>query len=328
MVFVTGGTGLVGSHLLMELASLNEPVKALYRNNLPASLAQLPNIEWVCGDLLDIITLETLLAGVTKVYHCAAIVSFKGDDKAAMIHYNTQSTTNMVNAALHCGVRKLVFVSSVAALGQAKETGSIDESQYWDQHSKKSVYGRSKFLSEMEVWRGMGEGLEVAIVNPTIILGESDWNKSSSALFKSVYNEFPWYTEGITGFVDVKDVVNAMVALMESNISGERFILSNVHLSYKDLLTKIAKGFGKTPPHKNVSKGLAAIVWRWEALKSLITGKDPLVTKETTATAMMKRHFDNSKLLQHLPRFSYADMDTTIQRICTFYAAQQKNVTM
>lgn len=320
MVFVTGGTGLVGSHLLMELAALKEPVKALYRNNIPASLIHLQHVEWVSGDLLDIQGLETLLEGVTKIYHCAAMVSFKAADKAAMMQFNINGTTNLVNAAILCNVKKLVFVSSVAALGQVKNEAQLDENLYWDQHSQKSVYGKTKYLSEMEVWRGMGEGLEVAIVNPGIILGESDWNKGSSAIFKSVYNEFPWYTEGVTGFVDVVDVARAMVGLMESNISGERFILSNVNLSYKQILTMIARGFGKNPPHKKVNPILAAIVWRWEAVKSFFTGKDPLVTKETTATAMTRRYFDNKKLLQQLPGFTYTAIETTIERICMFYS--------
>jgi nucleoside-diphosphate-sugar epimerase len=168
----------------------------------------------------------------------------------------------------------------------------------------------------MEVWRGIAEGLEAVMVNPTMILGDGDWNAGSSQLFKSVYNEFPWYSEGVTGFVDVRDVVKAMIALMESNISSERFVISAEDKNYKDVFDMIAKAFGKKPPHKKVTPFLAQVVWRLEAIKSLFTGKDPLVTKETAKTALAIVHFDNSKLKKFLPGFAYTPLEETIAHTC------------
>lgn len=317
MIFVTGGTGLVGSHLLAALSAQGKQVKALYRKEPPTTL---PGIDWVQGDIMDIQRLEELLEGVEEVYHCAAIVSFQKEERKQLLRYNVEGTANVVNACIEKGVRKLVFVSSVAALGRLREGQVINETMQWSETTSNSVYGKSKFLAEMEVWRGMGEGLQVAVVNPVIILGEGDWGKSSSAIFKTVYNEFPWYTEGTTGFVDVKDVVKAMMLLMESDISGRRFILSGKVDTYRNVFSAIAKGMGKKPPHKRVTPVLAKLVWRLEAVKALFTGKTPLVTKETTRTAMAKVSFDNSRSLKEIPGFSYTDLDESIGRIARYYA--------
>ncbi len=178
------------------------------------------------------------------------------------------------------------------------------------------MYGESKYLAETEVWRGISEGLNAVIINPSIILGAADWNNGSSEIFKTVYKEFPYYSEGITGFVDVQDVVKAMIALMNSNISSERFIVSAENASYKMLFDMIAEAFNKKLPHKKISPFLAGMVWRAEAVKSLFTGKAPFITKETAHTALATVHFDNSKLLKALPSFQYTPLKTTVERIC------------
>jgi nucleoside-diphosphate-sugar epimerase len=257
------------------------------------------------------------MEGVTQVYHCAAIVSFTAKNKKALHHTNIEGTANIVNACLTKNVEKLLFVSSVAALGRIREDQAVNESMNWSEETSNSEYGKSKYLAEMEVWRGMGEGLNVVVVNPVIILGASDWSKGSTAIFKSAYDEFPWYTEGTSGFVDVLDVVDAMVLLMESNISDQRFIVSGANLLYRDVFTMIANSFHKKAPHKKVTALLAEIVWRLEGIKGKITGKSPLLTKETSRTARATVRFDNNKLLKALPEFQYRDMQNSIDRICT-----------
>ena len=192
----------------------------------------------------------------------------------------------------------------------------------WTEETSNSNYGKSKYLAEMEVWRGIAEGLEAVMVNPTMIFGDGDWNAGSSQIFKSIYNEFPWYSEGVTGFVDVRDVAKAMIALMESNISSERFIISAEDRSFKNVFDLIAKAFGKKAPHRKVTHFLAQIVWRLETIKSLFSGKDPLVTKETAKTALATVHFDNSKLKKFLPGFVYIPLEDTIAHTCS--ALQQK----
>ncbi|MDE3253665.1 MAG: 3-beta hydroxysteroid dehydrogenase, partial [Bacteroidota bacterium] len=197
-----------------------------------------------------------------------------------------------------------------------REDKPIDETMNWSEETSNSEYGKTKYFAEKEVWRGIGEGLDAVIVNPVIILGAGDWEKGSSELFKSAYDEFPWYTEGTGGFVDVKDVVSAMIRLMESDITAERCILCAENKSYREVFTQMAVSFGKKPPHRKVTSLLAGIVWRMEALKSLFTGKDPMLTKETAKTAAAKVNFDTTKIKNLLPGFQYLPLETSIQRIC------------
>lgn len=314
-ILVTGATGLVGSHLIATLVNQGKKIKALYRSQIPV-MQHASQVQWVKGDILDIQSLEDALAGVTQVYHCAAMVSFNPAHKHILYKTNVEGTANVVNACIDAGIEKLLFVSSVAALGRIREGAPITEQMHWTADTSNSEYGKTKYLAEMEVWRGAGEGLNVVIVNPTIILGCSDWNKGSAAIFKNVYNEFPWYTEGTTGFVDVADVVDAMVALMHSNISSERFIVSADNITYRQLFNLAASAFGKKQPHKKVSPLMAKLVWRVEAIKAMVTGSNPLLTKETSATAQAKVVFNNSKLLQYLPAFTYRSIPETVQRIC------------
>ena len=314
MIFVTGASGLVGSHLIQSLVAKGKAVRALYRHQIP-SFKGAEKVNWVAGDLLDVSALTDAMEGATHVYHSAAIVSFSPSKAAMMIKANQEGTANVVNICLDKKVEKLVFVSSVAALGRIREDAPIDESMHWTPETSNSIYGKSKYLAEMEVWRGMAEGLNIAIVNPVIIFGAGDWNKGSSEIFKSSYHQFPWYTTGISGFVDVLDVIDAMQLLMDSPIVGERYIISAENVSYQTVFTKIANAFSKKPPTRKVTPLLAAIVWRLEAIKSLFTGKTPLLTKETAATAQAKVYFNNEKFLKAFPSFQYRSMDTTIQRV-------------
>lgn len=313
MILVTGGTGLVGSHLIKKLLADGKQVKALYRKEVPFLDK---NLHWVAGDILDVIALEEALQNVEQVYHCAAIVSFQSSDSNAMLKINIEGTCNVVNACLINNVSKLCFVSSVAAIGRIRDGQEVTEEMTWTEKTSNSMYGKSKYLAEMEVWRGVAEGLNAVIVNPVIILGEGDWNKGSSAVFKSAFNEFPWYTTGVSGFVDVNDVVKAMVELMKGEVKNERFILSQGNYTYKEIFTLMAKHFKKKPPHKKASKFLSAIVWRVEAIKAWVSGSKPLLTRETAATAQAVVHFNNKKLFKFLPHFTYTPIEETIERVC------------
>jgi dihydroflavonol-4-reductase len=314
MIFVTGASGLVGSHLIQSLLVKGKKVRALYRQSVPV-FAGSDQCEWIKGDILDPIGLTEALEGVDYVYHCAAIVSFAPGAAAKMLQSNVEGTANVVNACLVQQIKKLIFVSSVAALGRIRENQAIDETMNWTPETSNSVYGQSKYLAELEVWRAMEEGLPMAIVNPVIILGAGDWNNGSSGIFKSAYNEFPWYTKGMSGFVDVLDVVDAMQLLMESEVTGQRYVLSADNMHYRDLFNSIATAFNKRLPYKKVTPFLAGIVWRLEALKGLITGKAPLLTKETAATAQAIVKFNNRKFLDAFPNFKYRNLEETIQRV-------------
>ncbi len=321
MILVTGGAGLVGKELITQLLQDGKQVRAIF-NKTKITGFHNENLQQLQCDILDVIGLEEAMKGVDQLYHCAAIVTFNPRRKPEMFKINIEGTANVVNAALDAGIKKMLYVSSVAALGRIREDGPINETMNWTEETSNSAYGQSKYLAEMQVWRGIGEGLEAVIVNPVIILGAGDWNGGSSQIFKNLYNEFPWYTNGSTGFVDVRDVAKVMTELMNSNIIAERFIISAENRTYAEVFNLIAKAFGKRLPHKMVTPVLAKIVWRLEAIKSFFTGKEPLITKETTATALAKVSFNNSKLKTFLPAFKYRKIEETIADTCK--ALQQK----
>lgn len=317
MILVTGASGFLGQHLLQALAHQPLRVRGLYHSREPQ--VQYEGLEYRQCDLLDIFAVEEVMQGITHVYHCAAVVSFDPRHRQLMIKGNVAATANVVDAALEAQVKKLVHVSSIAALGRAiavlEGQALIDEDTHWEESSTNSAYAESKFQSEMEVWRAMAEGLDAAIVNPGIILGEGDWNKGSARLMQIVYDEFPWYTEGVNSWVDVKDVVNALVALMNSDITDERYIISGGNFSYRDVFTKMALALKRKPPFKKASGLMTEIVWRAELLKSRIAGKEATITRESARTAQAKCYYDNSKFLERFPSFTYQSLEATVARM-------------
>jgi len=314
-ILVTGGSGLVGSELIRQLLEHGNKVRAIY-NSTPLPDFNSPSIEAVRCDILDVIKLSEVLKGIKQVYHSAAIVSFHPSEKRKLFQVNVEGTANIVNTCLEEGVDKLIHVSSVAALGRKKNNEEVSEEMNWDGNITYSAYGKSKQLGEMEVWRGTGEGLNAVVVNPSIVLGGDNWEYGSSALFKSAYNEFPWYTTGSTGFVNAKDVAKVMILLMNSEITNERFILNGANIGYKELFSCMATGFAKKPPHKKVSPFIAGLVWRVAAIKAAFTGKSPLLTQETAATAQSNISYNTGKIRSFLPSFRFTPIEETIQETC------------
>jgi nucleoside-diphosphate-sugar epimerase len=321
---VTGASGLLGVYLIRELLKTNEPVIAIYRSKIPPQLSpeEQAQVNWIQGDILDVMFLAEVMEDCDKVYHCAGLVSFSPKRIKDLFKINVDGTANVVNACLAAGVSKLIHVSSVASLGRKRNGQTVTENVKWDDNANPSVYGKTKYLGELEVWRGIAEGLNAVIVNPVIILGKGDWHSGSGATFKNAYNEFPWFTEGSSGFVDGEDVAKAMVMLMDSEITAERFILSAENWTYRGLFTAMAKGFGKKPPSRKVTPWLAALVWRLEAIKGWITGQDPLLTKETAETAQQTVKFDNTKILKTLQDFSFKPLQQTIEESCSYYLSK------
>jgi nucleoside-diphosphate-sugar epimerase len=320
MILVTGGTGLLGQHLLEKL-SAQQKIRAIFRTALPTFYASLNhgNIEWVEADITDIISLERAFEGITQVYHCAAIVSYDPRMKERMMQTNIEGTANIVNLCLDHQLKKLCYVSSIATLGEGIIGELIAEKNDWEEGHTNSNYAMSKQGAEMEVWRGIAEGLQAVIINPGIILGEGDDAKSSTNLFKIIRNEFPYYTQGGTCWVDVKDVVKAMIRLMESPIENERFIISQGNYSFREVFTMMAKAMNKKPPHRLASPFMTEIVWRLAYVKSIITGRVATISKETARSAIQTRVFNGAKLLNALPYFTYTDMHETIRRISSHY---------
>lgn len=321
---VTGASGFVGTHLVRFLSQKGHTVRALYNSRPPAAdMQSLPGVTWLPCDLLDVFAVDEVMQGVGDVYHCAAIVSFKPADKERLLHFNVESTANVANAALEHNVRKLVYISSIASLGRKTNGREITEEEQWEESGNNSVYARSKYLAELEVWRAMGEGLDAVIVNPGIILGEGDWSDGSARLMKIAYNEFPFYTSGINGWVDVADVVRAMYELMQSDVVDERFIIAEGNHAYKDIFTMMAHALGRKPPHIHANRWMTNLVWRWNMLKHRLTGGELTITRETANTSQNKNLYSNGKLLQFLPGFRYTPMQQTIQRMAQVYLQQQ-----
>jgi nucleoside-diphosphate-sugar epimerase len=322
IILITGINGLVGSAMARYLLTEGHQIRGLIRPQSDRSLLNdiQSQIEWYEGDVLDILSLEEALRGCTYVIHTAAVVSFVPRDRPQMYKTNVEGTANVVNVALNAGIQKIAFVSSVAALGRpdnAKTTLEnplkIDENQKWEESAHNSHYAKTKYLAEMEVWRGVAEGLPAVVVHPSIILGEGHWHRSSTQLFKYVADGKKYYTEGTVNYVDVQDVAEMTVKLLLSDIKNERFILSAGHTTYKILFEKIAHYMGKQPPTKAVAPWMIAILWRIEALRSWLTGSKPLITKETAHTSQTHFVYDNHKIKTTLGR-EFRGIDDTLRR--------------
>lgn len=343
MIFITGCTGLVGSHLVAEIAKRQQstdngqetsiPIRLLCRKNSDLSLLnnvfsrygfnEIPcNIEFIYGDVLDYDILEDAMKDADEVYHCAAVVSFDPNDKSSLMCVNVEGTKNMVNAALHCGVKKFCHVSSIAALGRSMEGEPINEDSPWSQSKNNSVYSISKHEAEMEVWRGIAEGLNATIVNPSLILGAGRWNSSSCELFNVIAKGFPFYTTGVNGFVDVKDVARAMIMLMENNKFGQRYCLNGALISYQYLFNLMAQNFKVKAPYIKVGKGLSEVAWRVFWIIGKLQGKKPLITKETARTATRKYSYSSAKIINEL-NFQFTPIEESIKEICSIYKTQK-----
>ena len=316
-IFITGATGFIGSHLLRHLLGAGYTrIRALCR---PGSSRQLVagvegQVEWVEGDLLDTFSLEKAMAGQLVVFHCAAIVSFDPKEASAMLRVNVEGSANMVNTALEqADPPHFIYLSSIAALGRSREGVTIDETAKWERSPFNTRYAISKFQGEMEVWRGQAEGLQVAVVNPSIVLGSGDWSSGPPRFFQTVWDGIRFYPAGTTGLVDVKDVVRFMRILMETGTSGERYILNAEHYTYQRLLTEIAEALGKKPPSVRVGPVLRRLAWRLAWVQSKLSGEPPFLTKETARNSSLTFYYDNSKSLRDFD-FSYRPVAETIGR--------------
>lgn len=308
MILVTGGTGLLGTYLLHELTLKGQKVRVLLR---PGSkpyqtskiLGCLPGgndkqadlIEWFEGDVLDPFSLQQAMEGVGFVYHCAALISFDPGELKNMLEINVEGTANVVNACLENGIKKLVHVSSIASLGQAEKGEMIDEKAKWKTSRSNSGYAVSKYGGEREVWRGIEEGLQAVIVNPSVIVGAGCHKRATNRLFHGIKKFLPFYTRGINGYVDVRDVVKAMVLLMESDIQGERYVLNSENLSLKDFFTKAADILGKPHPRIAVNGNIMSVIAWFDETRGKFTGTRPLLTRENVRAGLSVSNYSAEK---------------------------------
>jgi nucleoside-diphosphate-sugar epimerase len=327
-VFITGGTGFLGAYIIQCLVEKGITVRALRRARsklpffIPAHIWQ--KVEWIEGDVLDVVALQEGMAGADAVIHSAAIVSFVKADREEMYKVNVDGTANVVNIAIEQGIRRLLHVSSVAALGRTAQAATVTEEKKWEASANNTHYAITKHEAEMHAWRGFAEGLEGVIINPSTILGFGNWHQSSCAIFKNAYKEFPWYTTGVNGFVGVQDCAEAAVALLLSDINEQRLIINAENRSFQSIFNTMAAGFGKNAPGRHANKFLSEVAWRMEAVRGALTGAKPLLSRETAKIAHSRTSFDNGALLKTLSHFQYKSLDSVIKESCARYNQAMK----
>ncbi len=336
MVFVTGGTGLVGSHIIFDLIKKGYSIRASRRDtsNIKTlydlapfyniSAEQLDQIEWVELSLTDVFQLEEAFEGCDWLFHCAAMVSFVPGEKEILFENNIVGTENVVNAALQAGVKKLGYMSSTAAIGKGENNAIVTEKTEWKDGAKNSVYGISKHYAEREVWRGTEEGLDAVMVNPCIIVGPGNWGKSSTNLFSSVWEGLKYYSNGANAFVDVRDVAKGLIQLMESDIKQERFLMIGENMPFRSFFNLLADSLKKPRPSVFASPFLAQIAWRAEWIKHKITGKAPMITKETARNAQEVTEYSAQKIKDALG-FKFTPISESIAHTSAIFLKQQQN---
>lgn len=331
MILVTGGTGLVGSHLLYHLTQENGAVRAVYRTEKSLDAVKkvfsyytadvdtsFSKIEWLKADITDVPSMIPVFEGVHEVYHCAALISFDPKDYREMRKVNIHGTAIMVNLAIDADVKKLCYVSSIAAIGDDVKKEIATEENEWNGNENNHGYAITKYGGEMEVWRASQEGVDVIVVNPGVILGSGFWNSGSGKLFTQIHEGFSFYAEGITGFVGVEDVAKAMTTLMKSDVKNERFILISENRSFKDVLFAIADAFKRPRPNKSVKKWQSGLFWRWEWLVSKLTSRAPRMSKHSAKSLHSKIYYSSEKV-QNAISFQFEELEQTIQRTCKHF---------
>ena len=324
-IFITGSTGFLGSNivrLLIHSGYTNIVCLKRRESKMDLSLDFFNSVSWVEGDVLDIPFLIDTLEGFDCIIHVASIVTFSIKDRKKIIQVAKEGTANLVNIALGYNIKKFIHISSVAAIGRKKPVEIIDEKNIFSHSKYDTSYGLSKFLAEQEVWRGHAEGLNVTILNPSLILGCGRWGESSVQIFKKVYNGLQYYPAGITGWVDVHDVATAVINSMTMDHNGERFIISAENLSYKQVMNDIAQNLNVKGPQKVLNLTFAGIIWRIEAVRSYFTRTSPLISKETIYSTSVQSSYNNSKS-KHKLEMTYRPLTKTINEVCSKFLRDQ-----
>ena len=331
MILVTGGTGLVGAHLLVALVNNGEKVRAIHRasSDLEAvknvfsydtnKVATLFNkIEWMIADITDITTLEAAFKDIEYVYHCAAYISFNPRHYPVLKKVNIEGTANVVNFCLTEGVKKLCYISSIATLGKTTDGSLSTEETEFNPEEDNSVYAITKHEAEMQVWRGTQEGLDAIIVHPGVIIGEGVWSSASGGIFRTISKGLHYYTPGGVSIVDVKDVVKAMISLTTSTIKNEAYILVAKNIYYKELLTKISVSLNKKPPNKTIAKWMMISVVNLDWLLYKVFRIKRKLLKATVRSLYKTSFYDASKIKEVLG-FKFTPSDKMIERVARNY---------
>jgi nucleoside-diphosphate-sugar epimerase len=320
MIAISGANGLLGSFIVRKLIDDQKPFVALKRNGSDTSLLNdvAEKINWRDADILNPLSLDEALEGCTHVIHAAAIISYNRHRADEIIDINTIGTRNMVNACLQQNIRKIVHVSSVSALGRQKDQTLIAENNKWIDNPLNSIYAKSKYRAELEVFRGQEEGLNTVTLNPSVILAPADWNRSSAKLFRYAWKERPFYLDAYLNYVDVRDVASIACKFVDANYTAERFIINAGNISFKTFFEKIARNFNVDAPRVRLSKKMLMLAARVENVRSLLSGSEPLITRETAQIAETQFLYDNKKIKKTL-NFEFQSIDNTLEWCCDYY---------
>lgn len=320
MIAITGANGLLGSYIVRLLHARKQPFVALKRkdSNISHLKDVVDYIVWRDADITDECSLREALADVTGIIHTAAFVSFNPRNAEKVFKVNVTGTQNVINAALAGKVKRFLHVSSVAALGRQKDQTEVDETNKWVDTTINSNYAQSKYWAELEVFRGQEEGLSTVIINPSVLLGYSDWDKSSSQLFKYAWQEKPFYMDGSFNYADVRDVASIALQLFDSTHEHERFILNAGSIGFKDFFDTLAHNFNKKGPTLKVGKPFLKPLAALESFRTLISGTEPIITRETARLAGTHFYYSAQKIQKTL-NFKFQSFDSTASWCCRRY---------
>ncbi|MFT5999833.1 MAG: dihydroflavonol-4-reductase [Neolewinella sp.] len=323
MLLITGATGYFGRHLTTALAASGRPFTALVREG--SDTAALTKLGETCtlveGDVNDPESLLEAFRGVDTIIHAAAFVSFQTADRSTMQMVNGEGAANLVNMALEAGVRKVIHLSSVAVLNRRDGGPMVTLEDRWPEERPNTSYAESKFAAEREVWRGQAEGLEVAVLYPTHMIGTGNWERDHAPkLWRMAARERGFYPTGTTGFVDVRDVAEAAMVILDRDQDGDRFLLNAANLSWREAMTKIAKSIGVKPPTLKVSAWQSGLLWPIELLRASLAGSKPIITRESHQNVQADFRYDGTNYVEATGK-AYRDIGETIRYVGGRYLA-------
>lgn len=298
-ILITGGTGMIGSYLLRLLIKrgFNNIVATHNRASFELVEDIKDEIEWHRIDIADEVAFTDIIAGVDTVIHCAGMISLWPKEFKEMFRVNVNGTANIVNLCLLHNVNRLIYLSSIEALGKEEDGSSISETTEWKEEVIHTKYAISKYYGELEVHRGHAEGLQTIIYNPALVLGAGLWNAGPMSMVHEIYNGLNYYPRGSLAMVDVRDLVKTIVDNIDNmQMDGNRYIVGSYNKKFKTLLNQLATNLEVNKPTKALQGSVAQFAIGLEKIKSVFTNSKPLINRESFLVADQTLSYSFDKL--------------------------------